>query len=100
MGNNNNVTSFLNKSKEFEEAHYTCRELLQDRINNIETFVSRWILIAIATVFLIQILGFIYFHFSYVDLLKKVDHRYFNIKESLEDIHNVKIENGRVIRSY
>jgi hypothetical protein len=95
-----NVTNFLERSKEFEQAHYSCKELLEDRINKIERFTSRWILIAIGGLFLFMTLGFVYFHFKFVDLRKKVDHRYFLLKESIEDVHNVKIENGKVIRNY
>jgi len=95
-----NVASFIERSKEFEQAHYSCRELLEERINNIEKYVTRWLLIAIGGLLLLTAAGFTYFHFRFMDLQKKVDYRYFLIEESLEDIHGVKLELGRVVRNY
>jgi len=95
-----NLTSLKDRNKDFEEAHRTCKELLEERINKIETFVSKWLPIAIGAVFLFQILGFTFFYFAYVDIRKKVDHRYFKTIEALEDINKVKIENGKVIRRF
>lgn len=108
MGNKDNVTSFFDRSKEFEEAHYSCKELMEAPLSRIENFVSKWLLIAIGVLFLVMITGFTYFHLELtslrknelVELRKKIDHRYFLLKESLEDIHKVKIENGEVVRDY
>lgn len=95
-----NVKSLLERSKEFEEAHCSCKELLQDQIQKIENYICKWLLAAIAAVMLVQIIGFSYFHFELVKLRKKVDHRYFQTEEILEDINKVKIENGRVVREF
>lgn len=95
-----NVKSFMERSKDFEQAHYSCRELLSNQIQRIDNFVSKWLLIAVAVIFLVQASGFTYFYFELTKLRKKVDHRYFLTKESLEDIHRVKIEKGKVIRDY
>ena len=100
IGIMDNVKSFADRSREFEQSHYSCKELLEGRINKIETFVSRWILIAIGVLFLFTVAGFVYFHFEVVALRKKIDHRYFLLEESLEDIHKVRIENGQVVRDY
>ncbi len=95
-----NVTSFEDRSRCFEDAHRTCREVLGGRIKKIETFAGKWLPIAIGVLFLAQILGFVFFYFAYVDVLKKVDHRYFQIIESLEDIHKVQLNKGRLIRDF
>jgi len=95
-----NVTSFLDRSKNFEEAHYSCKELLEERVDRIERFVSKWVLIAIAINFMFMLFGFICLNTASSKIKTKVDHRYFLIKEILEDIHNVKIENGKVIKKY
>lgn len=97
---NGNVTSFLNRGKEFEEAHYSCRQLLEERIKRIEVYVSKWILIALGSLLLLMSSGFVYFHYEFIKVRKKINHRYFNLKESLEDIHKVKIEQGSVIKNY
>lgn len=82
-----NVTSFEERSKCFEEAHRACREVLGDRIGNIENFIGKWLPIVLGMLILVQLLGFTFFYFAYVDVLKKVDHRFFLLEESLEDIH-------------
>ncbi len=94
------VRSFLDRSKDFEEAHCTCKELMADQINQIGEYTCKWLLIAISANFLFMILGFVYFHFEIIALRKKVDYRYFLMVETLEDIHYVKLENGKVIRNY
>lgn len=96
----NNITNLIERNKNFEEAHYSCKELLDDRINKIEKYVTKWLLYAIAGTFIFTASGFIYFHYKYIDLKKKVDHRYFQIEEMMEDIHKVKIDNGNVTGVY
>lgn len=95
-----NVKSFAERSKEFEQAHSSCRDLLQEQIQKIENYVSKWLLIAISSVILIQAAGLAYFYFAIIDLRKKIDHRYFQTEEMLEDLYKVKIENGKVVREY
>lgn len=95
-----NVTNFMERSKEFEQAHYSCKELLEEPIGKIERFVSRWLLIALAANFAVMLLGFIFINKEITKIRKKVDHRYFQIEDILEDIHSVKIENGKVVRDY
>jgi len=62
----------------------------------------------LAALFISQIFIFAFFSYKFsqlekivfdkVDLIEnKIDYRYFLTKDSLEDIHKVKIENGRVI---
>ena len=48
--------------------------------------------------FILVFIQQIYIFNNITTLKKKIDHRYFNITNSLEDIHNVEIEtlNGRV----
>lgn len=94
------VTSLLERNKTFEEAHYSCRELLEDRINNIETYVSKWLVIGLGVNFLFMALVSVYFNFQFVRLRKKVDHRYFLIKESIESVHGVKLDNGNVLQKF
>lgn len=94
------LTCFADRDKRFQEAQCTCKELLDDRIKKIETFTGKWLPIAIGVLFVFQVLGFTCFYFAYIDVLKKIDHRYFKTKESLEEIHKVKIENGKVIRDF
>lgn len=95
-----NVKNFADRSREFEQAHHSCRELLQGQMEKIEQYTTKWILAAIAFVVLLQAAGFTYFYFELINLRKRVDHRYFLTKESLEDIHKLRLENGRVIREY
>lgn len=95
-----NITCLAERDKKFQEAHCTCKELLDDKIDKIETYISKWIPIAIGALFLFQVLGFSYFHYAYIKIRKKVDHRYFNTMEALEDLHKVKIDNGKVIRDF
>lgn len=95
-----NVRSLLERNKQFEEAHYTCRELLEDRINNIEKYVSRWLVIGLGVNFLFMALIAVYFNFQFISLRKKVDHRYFLIKESLESIHGIKLDKGNVAHKF
>ena len=65
------VSSLLERSKRFEEAHCTCKELLEARIKKIEMFVSKLLPIAITTILLLQVLGFMYFC-ACVDMLKNL----------------------------
>lgn len=95
-----NVKSLLERSRDFEEAHCSCRELMEDQLQTIENYTSKWLLIGLATLLLIQVLSFIFFSYKFTQLEKRVDYRYFLTKESLEDIHKVRIEEGRVIRDY
>jgi len=94
------VKNFIERSKEFEEAHYSCRELLQSQIQRIENYISKWIFLSIVGMLLIQISGFTYMYFEFIQLRKKVDHRYFLMKESLEDIHKVRLDNGKIVSDY
>ncbi|HSA07539.1 MAG TPA: hypothetical protein P5556_10220 [Candidatus Gastranaerophilales bacterium] len=94
------VASLFERNKNFEEAHCTCKELLDDKINKIETYVTKWLVISMSALFLFMSFGFAYFYFEAIKIRKRIDYRYFLIEESLEDIHNVKIENGKVIRNY
>lgn len=98
--NMNNVKSFAERSKDFEQSHYSCKELLQDQMQKIENYTCKWLLVAIASMVLIQIAGFTYFYFELIHLRKKIDHRYLQTEEVLGDIHKVKIENGKVVRDY
>ncbi|OGI01345.1 MAG: hypothetical protein A2Y25_02495 [Candidatus Melainabacteria bacterium GWF2_37_15] len=95
-----NIKSFAERSRDFEEAHHSCRELMAAPLNKIENYVTKWLIAAIGAVILIQAVGFTYLYYELMHLRKKVDHRYFLIEESLEDIHHVKIENGKVVRNY
>ncbi len=95
-----NVTSFLERSKDFEQAHYTCREILEERINKIENYVSKWILIAIGVMFLFMIASSIYLNYKINLVKKRVDYRYFLLEESLEEIHSLNLDKGKVIRNY
>jgi hypothetical protein len=92
-----NVKNLLERSREFEEAHYTCRELLQGQLKKIEDFSSKWTLVGLDVLLLFQVFSFIFFYNKFILLEKKVDYRYFLTEESLEDIHKVKIEDGKVI---
>ncbi len=94
------VTSFLERSREFEEAHYSCRELLEKQLNRVEQYTTKWLLIAVGVLFLFMFFGFIYFNFKLVEIRKRVDYRYFLLKENLESIHHVKLDNGKVIEKY
>ncbi len=94
------LKSFTERSREFEQAHYSCRELLQEQIEKIEKYTTKWILLSIAGMLLTQLAGFSYMYYEFIQLRKKVDHRYFLTKESLEDIHKIRIDNGKVISDY
>lgn len=94
------VTCFAERDKKFQEAHCTCKELLDSRIGKIEAFIGKWLPIALGMLILVQLLGFTFFYFAYVDVLKKVDHRFFLLEESLENIHKVQLDNGRLIRDF
>ncbi|OGI01481.1 MAG: hypothetical protein A2Y25_02015 [Candidatus Melainabacteria bacterium GWF2_37_15] len=95
------VKSLLERSREFEEAHCTCKELMDKQLQKIEKYTTKWMLVGFSILLLCQVGSFIFFYnFSYnkfVLLEKKIDYRYFLTEESLEDIHKVKIEDGRVI---
>ena len=91
------VKSLLERSREFEEAHCSCRELMEDQLQTIENYTKKWLLIGLATIFLTQVISFIFFCYRFVELEKRVDYRYFLTKESLENINKVKIEEGKVI---
>lgn len=45
----------------------------------------------------IQGFSFMYFNYELTRIEDKVDYRYFLTKSTLEDIHKVKIEDGRVV---
>ena len=94
------VTNFLERSKEFEEAHYSCRELLEEQLNKIEQYSTRWLVIAIGALFLFMFFGFIYFNFKLTEIRKRVDYRYFLLKENLESINHVKLDKGKIIEKY
>ena len=102
------VKSLLERSREFEEAHCSCRELMEDQLQTIEDYTKKWLLIGLAALFIFQIFSVAFFYYKFSQLEKivfnkfdlienKIDYRYFLTKDSLEDIHKVKIENGRVI---
>lgn len=62
---------------------------------NILTIIT---ILSFVIIFIQQI--FIFNHIS--TLKKKIDHRYFNVTNSLQDIHNVEIETkqGRVVKLF
>ncbi|HSA05756.1 MAG TPA: hypothetical protein P5556_01095 [Candidatus Gastranaerophilales bacterium] len=91
------VKSLLERSRDFEEAHCTCRELMEDQLHKIESYTTKWMLVGFSILLLGQAGSFIFFYNKFDLLEKKVDYRYFLTKDSLEDIHKVKIEEGRVI---
>ncbi len=95
-----NVASLLERSREFEEAHYSCKELLEGQINNIEKYASKWLVLGLAVNLLFMLVIAVYFHFQVIGIRKNVDHRYFLIQESLADIHKVKLDNGKVSQRY
>lgn len=70
------------------------RSFFKDKVNTLITLN--------VTGFLIIVVMFSY-NFSQLDRIKrKVDHRYFNITNSLQDIHSVEIDTykGRVVRRF
>ena len=91
------VKSLLERSRDFEEAHCSCRELMEDQLDTIEDYAKKWLLIGLASIFLIQVLSFVFFCYKFSELEKRVDYRYFLTKESLENINKVKIEDGKVV---
>jgi hypothetical protein len=95
-----NVRSLLERSKDFEEAHYTCKELLEERINRIEKYVTKWLAIGLAANLLLMAMMGVFFKFEFVKLRKRVDYRYFLIKESLESINGVKLDKGNVLQKF
>lgn len=105
------IKSFSERSRDFEEAHKSCRQLIVGQLDRVENYVSKWILVGLGLIFLIQIAGFSYFYYKLantnlmvekrlIDVKKKVDHRYFLTKETLEDLHKVRIENGKVVQDF
>ena len=99
-----NVRSLLERSRDFEEAHCSCRELMEDQLQSIEDYASKWLLIGLVVLLLVQILGFSFFYYKFTSeftrLEEQVDYRYYQTEEILEDIHKVKIEGGKVVRDY
>lgn len=82
------VTSlYEDKNKSWEEAHCTCRELMQDQLQKIEDYNTKWILVGLSVLLLLQVGSFVYYYFEIKTLKKVIDYRYFLTKESLEDIH-------------
>ena len=40
-----NVRSLLERSRDFEEAHCSCRELMEDQLQKIESYTTKWMLV-------------------------------------------------------
>jgi len=99
-----NVKSLAERSRIFEEAHCSCRELMEDQLQSIEDYASKWLLIGLAVLLLVQILGFSFFYYKFTSeftrLEEQVDYRYSLTMETLEDIYKVKIEEGKVVSDY
>lgn len=67
-----------------EEFTKIIKNLFREKIN---------IVIFLLTILLlVNIYGFVYYNMHFTKIRKKIDHRYFNITRSLEDIHNVEID--------
>ena len=80
------------------------QELMDYQLKSIKFYLRKWMMVILISLLLIQGFSFIYFNYTVsqlneklVILEKKIDYRYFLIIESLEDIHKVKIEDGRII---
>ena len=93
MSDLNKITE---KSKNLEETPYF-QELMDYQLRSFKFYLRKWMMIILVSMLLIQGLSFMYYNDQLLLLKKIVDYRYFLTKESLEDIHKVKIEKGRVI---
>lgn len=95
-----NVKSLLERSRDFEEAHCSCRELMNDQLKKIETYTTKWMLVGFGALFLLNVVSLTIFYSQIISVKEKVDYRYSLTMETLEDIHKVKIELGRVVSDY
>ncbi|MBR1754101.1 hypothetical protein IJ732_04615 [bacterium] len=75
-----------------EEEFKNLKKLLRDK--------SNLLIVLVLFSLLINICGIFYNIFTNVQIKKKIDHRYFNINQSLEDINNVDLntKDGHIIR--
>ena len=94
------INSFSERNRGFEETPFPSQELMDYQLQSLKFYLRKWMMVILIILLVILGFSFMYFNYEFSLLRKTVDYRYFLMEELMEDIHNVKIERGRVVREY
>jgi len=100
-----NVVNFSKRNKGlkkgFKKGFSSSQKLIVNQIHSIKSSLHKKIIVILFVLLVVvQGLSLIYFNYRFSSLGKMIDNRYFHIKQKLEHIYNVKIQDGKVVKKY